>query len=349
MEQQVISIAKGGIVCKINTRATIIAACNQIQSKAHIDDLSKSTGIISSLLSRFDLIYLIPDTHDRDEDIAKADYCLFRSSINFKQNKAIWSVEKMSKYIKLVQTVFKPYITEQAEELFKAFFTYLKHNPRVGKESKTVRMLESIIRLGQAHARLMFRNEISTFDAISVILLVECTLSTGLIKDNYPHVRYTNAKDYFELKVEILRKLKLDQRKFEDLLWKNMEKDIKTRSRTPSPINDYIEETDLNNLMANDLTSEGLSTFTGNPFGFDITQVGTQKHGPPLLTFEETKLQDSSQKLPSVKSVDIEDDDLDILEQILDRSQGKDSDEIEISLTPISEELDNISINLSSP
>lgn len=76
-----------------------------------------------------------------------------------------------------MQEVFEPCISEQAEELFKAYFTFIKHSPIVGKERKTVRMLESIIRLGQAHARLMFRDEITTFDAISVILLIETSLN----------------------------------------------------------------------------------------------------------------------------------------------------------------------------
>ena len=111
-------------------------------------------------------------------------------------------------------------------------------------------MLESIIRLGQAHARLMFRNEITTFDAISVIILIECCLNSGLIQENYLHARFINNKDYFEIKVEILKRLKLIERRHENLLWKNMKDDIKTRSRTPSPVNGYIEEADINLMMS---------------------------------------------------------------------------------------------------
>ena len=190
MEQQSISVAKGGIVCKINTRATIVAACNQIQGKEHLEDLSASTGIISSLLSRFDMIFMMIDDHDIEEDSAKADYWLYRYSKYFKEDEDIWPVEKMNKYVMFVQSVLNPWLTESAEIIFKAYYLYIKSNRRVGKDRKTVRFLESMIRLSQAHARLMFREEINTLDAITVIMLMEHTLSSGLIKENYVHTRY---------------------------------------------------------------------------------------------------------------------------------------------------------------
>jgi DNA helicase MCM9 len=42
-------------------------------------------------------------------------------------------------------------------------------------------MLQSIIRLSQAHARLMFRNQVEVFDVVSVVVLMETALDTGLI------------------------------------------------------------------------------------------------------------------------------------------------------------------------
>lgn len=66
MEQQTISVAKAGIVCKINTRTTIIAATNPVSSQKWNPDLDlmQNTGIGTSLLSRFDLIFVMVDTRD---------------------------------------------------------------------------------------------------------------------------------------------------------------------------------------------------------------------------------------------------------------------------------------------
>lgn len=63
MEQQTISIAKGGITCKINSRATIIAATNpqKTQKWNNRFDNNQNSGIATSLLSRFDLVFIMVD------------------------------------------------------------------------------------------------------------------------------------------------------------------------------------------------------------------------------------------------------------------------------------------------
>ena len=78
MEQQTITIAKAGIICKINTRSTILAACNPVKSAKYNPavDLETNFGIVGSLLSRFDLIFIILDQCSVSEDQKKADYIL---------------------------------------------------------------------------------------------------------------------------------------------------------------------------------------------------------------------------------------------------------------------------------
>ncbi|RMZ83900.1 hypothetical protein DV737_g1457, partial [Chaetothyriales sp. CBS 132003] len=74
MEQQTISIAKAGITTILNARTSVLAAANPIFGR--YDDL-KSPGenidFQTTILSRFDMIFIVRDDHDRarDERIAK--------------------------------------------------------------------------------------------------------------------------------------------------------------------------------------------------------------------------------------------------------------------------------------
>src|SRR6201994_3710510 len=74
MEQQTISIAKAGITTILNARTSVLAAANPIFGR--YDDL-KSPGenidFQTTILSRFDMIFIVRDDHDRhrDETIAK--------------------------------------------------------------------------------------------------------------------------------------------------------------------------------------------------------------------------------------------------------------------------------------
>lgn len=86
----------------------------------------------------------------------------------------------MREYINFVQKVFEPVVTEEAELILKSYYQYLRLNPKVSKDRKTVRMLESLIRLTEAHARLLMKSEATVFDAVSVIVLMEHTLMTDI-------------------------------------------------------------------------------------------------------------------------------------------------------------------------
>ena len=60
MEQQTISVAKGGFVCSLNSRTTVLSAMNPPSGGFDINnDLSLNTNMASSLLSRFDVILLL--------------------------------------------------------------------------------------------------------------------------------------------------------------------------------------------------------------------------------------------------------------------------------------------------
>lgn len=83
-------------------------------------------------------------------------------------------MEKLRAYIALVKERFNPAMSDDAALLLERHY----ERCRMAESSTmpvTVRFLESMIRLSQAHARLMYRNVVLLDDAVAVLRVMECS------------------------------------------------------------------------------------------------------------------------------------------------------------------------------
>ncbi|KAL7442339.1 hypothetical protein ACHAXH_006670 [Discostella pseudostelligera] len=190
MEQQTISVAKAGIVCKLNARATVVAVMNPTGGiYDETLNLEQNSRLGSALLSRFDLIFVMLDQAQQERDENIATFLLQQSIIpgsgydrpqaigalfNDDKTNGHWSMEKLRAYIATIREMFHPTLSPEASELLENHYSSCRQL-RNGQSLITVRFLESLIRLSQAHARLMYRNVVTLDDAVAVILLMECT------------------------------------------------------------------------------------------------------------------------------------------------------------------------------
>ncbi|KAM3967013.1 LOW QUALITY PROTEIN: uncharacterized protein ACR2FA_011898 [Aphomia sociella] len=195
MEQQTISIAKAGIVCKLNTRCAIIAACNP---KGHYETdqpLSVNVSLGTPLLSRFDLIFILLDSKNKSWDKLVSSYILFGGSNAV--DKKRWSLEKLQMYISLVGPRYAK-MTKSANIILQSYYMMQRKSEYRDPSRTTVRMLDSLVRLSQAHCRLMYRSTILPMDAITAISLVDLSMQDCTSNDTVDalHTTIPKSSDY---------------------------------------------------------------------------------------------------------------------------------------------------------
>jgi hypothetical protein len=143
--------------------------------------LSVNTGLGTPLLSRFDLIFKLVDASDVERDSNVTAYLLNRAIQGIgldvrgdEQSKQPWTMEKLRAYISIVKGRFEPDMSDEAALLLERHYEKCR-SAQSNTIPVTVRFLESLIRLSQAHARLMFRNVVTLEDAVAVVRVMECT------------------------------------------------------------------------------------------------------------------------------------------------------------------------------
>jgi DNA replication licensing factor MCM6 len=166
MEQQTISIAKAGIQATLNARASVLAAANPVYGRYDTSKtLRANVDISAPIMSRFDLFFICVDECNADIDRSIADQiCSLHQGIDI-PNKAVYSSEQLSRYIKYAK-VFTPEVKpgSAAYRLLIQNYRKLRETDMsgLGKSAYriTVRQLESMVRLSEALAKLHCDDEV---------------------------------------------------------------------------------------------------------------------------------------------------------------------------------------------
>eukprot|EP00501_MAST-03F_sp_TOSAG23-6_P002070 GSMAST32.ASY1.ANO1.2161.1 assembled CDS len=185
MEQQTISVAKAGITTILNSRnKSVLAAANPVYGR-YDDDRSAAENIdfLPTILSRFDLIFIVRDIQDENRDMSIARHVMGVHINAGTQSRGKVEgeidLDTMTKYVHI--NVLLACLQKPVKFYVLITYMYIRASARARSADEvstipiTVRQLEAIVRISESLAKMTLSNE-ATVEHVSIRLFKVSTL-----------------------------------------------------------------------------------------------------------------------------------------------------------------------------
>jgi replicative DNA helicase Mcm len=184
MEQQTCSVAKGGIVATLNARTSILSASNPIYGKYDpYKNITENVNLPVPLLTRFDLIFIVRDSPDKEKDNLVASHILEIHRDTEQAARPAIDIDLFSKYLAYAKQI-EPALTPEAIDIVRSYYMDMRRIESEGMITVTPRQLEGLIRLASARARLLLKDMVDAEDAQRAIYLVDQMMRTAGVDVN---------------------------------------------------------------------------------------------------------------------------------------------------------------------
>lgn len=178
LEQGTVSIAKGGIVATLNARTAVLAAANPLAGRYNdYATIIENISLPVTLLSRFDLIFLMRDIPELRRDTELSSHVLNVQSSEYEIVVPV-SASLLRKYINYAHNL-QPTLSKEAKERLQEFYLMMRKASVQGEGTALAicaRQLEGLTRLSQAHARVALREQVILEDANAAIAIASRSL-----------------------------------------------------------------------------------------------------------------------------------------------------------------------------
>ena len=210
MEQQTCSVAKGGIVATLNARTSILSAANPLYGKYDpFKNITENVNLPVPLLTRFDIIYVVRDTPEKEKDSRIASHILELHREAGRAAHPAIEIDLFCKYLAFSKQI-EPRLTIEAIEIIRNYYMKMRNVDSEGMITVTPRQLEGLIRLSTARARLLLKDKVEADDAERAIYLVQRMLETAGVDVNTgkvdlgvlhgkPHSEISKLKAFMEV------------------------------------------------------------------------------------------------------------------------------------------------------
>lgn len=206
MEQQEINLAKAGVIATLKTRTAVFMSCNPKYGQFDkYENLADQINMPPSLLSRFDLIFILLDTPDPSKDAQVSEHILkthMAGEMLQQRENSTGSIsshdidlaseharpeispELFRKHVAYARKNIFPVLTAEAMSHIHCFYLELR---KAGASSKTksipitTRQEEAMVRLAEASARVRLSHEVTLADAKRATrLMLSCLQAIGI-------------------------------------------------------------------------------------------------------------------------------------------------------------------------
>ena len=240
MEQQSISISKAGIVTSLQARCAILAAANPLGGRYNSSlTFSENVDLSEPILSRFDILCVVRDVVDSVQDEMLARFVTDSHMRNHPSNKSddpmqhelqqavnipntfgveIIPQDLLKKYIVYAKEKVHPRLNHMDQDKISRMYADLRRESMMtGSIPITVRHIESVIRISEAHARMHLREYVNEDDVnMAIRVAVESFVDTQkysvtkTMRKNF--AKYlTYRRDHNELLMFVIKQLIADQ------------------------------------------------------------------------------------------------------------------------------------------
>ncbi|MCS6788945.1 MAG: Minichromosome maintenance protein MCM, partial [Aigarchaeota archaeon] len=162
----------------LNARCSILAAANpELGRYDPYRPFNDNVTLPVTLLSRFDLIFVIRDEPNPDLDRKISTHMISLHASKTTAETAPIQPDTLKKYIAYAKK-FNPVLTEEAAREIQQFYLQMRSvYERTSTVAITARQLESLVRLAEARARALLRDAVTVEDAQAAIRLMKKSLS----------------------------------------------------------------------------------------------------------------------------------------------------------------------------
>jgi len=178
MEQQTVSVAKGGIVATLNARASVLAAANPALGRYDAyRNITENINLPVTILSRFDLIFVMRDAPDSELDGKMSEHILTLHRTRSTPEEVPIAPEMFRKYVSYARRI-EPILTEEAAKELRDFYLRMRSTSTTAESpiAITPRQLEALVRLAECRARSFVRNQVTVEDTDAIIRLMTLAL-----------------------------------------------------------------------------------------------------------------------------------------------------------------------------